>query len=214
MHKLVVLGLRDWVRIEETSERARRLPLRISSKFKFLLILDGFETDKQAFVALDPELVDNDPFLVTLSDDLHGFLFSITTKEARQSLIYSIFVFLGLPFTPPGVGTNTHFCIDTFTHNNINLEHFWPTDHQVPRLITYIDGVPMEPEHNADDDKPYNFPPSYPVGLTELFARPGQWFSCLPAEPLDCSADADFCRYVTGCMRMIHMWVGWLTCIR
>lgn len=74
------------------------------------------------------------------------------------------------------------------------MQQFWPADDQVPQLITYIDGVPMEPEHYTGDTKPYDFPPSYPVGLTELFAEPGQWFNCLSSEPLECSADTEFCR--------------------
>lgn len=127
-------------------------------------------------------------------DDIRGFLFSITTDGARQSLIYSIFVFLGLPFTPPGVGTNTHFCVDTFTHNDLNLRDIWPSEDLGVKLVTYIGGVPMEAEQSVENRKPYDVPPSYPVGVSELFGRKGHWFNCLASCTLDCTADLDFTR--------------------
>lgn len=148
-------------------------------------------------IAIDPHIVDEDPYVVTLSDDIRDFLFDLTTHEACQALIYSIFVFLGLPFPPPGVGTNTHFCTDTFTHNEMKFERFWPPLWEKrPLLITYVDGIPMEPEHATVDRHPFDYPVSYPVGVSELFARHGHWFACLESFHLDCEVDIDFARYV------------------
>ncbi|KAF7728244.1 hypothetical protein EC973_006525 [Apophysomyces ossiformis] len=141
------------------------------------------------------EEVDEDPYRIVLSDDLRGFLFNITTQGARTSLIYSTFVFLGLPYTPPGVGTNTHFCTDTFTHNDLKLKHFWPQPQPSRRLVYYIDGVPMEPDHTADETKdPQDLPVSYPVGVSELFARDRQWFGCHGKQHVDSDVDVGFAR--------------------
>ncbi|KAI7885758.1 DUF1740-domain-containing protein [Lichtheimia hyalospora FSU 10163] len=170
-----VFSLQDWVRLEESKELQNRLPLRIAT--------------------IDPHIVDEDPYVVTLSDDIRDFLFDLTTYEARQALIYSIFVFLGLPFPPPGVGTNTHFCTDTFTHNEMKFERFWPPLWEKrPLLITYVDGIPMEPEHAIVDRHPFDYPVSYPVGVSELFARHGHWFACMESCHLDCESDINFAR--------------------
>ncbi|KAI9489261.1 NRDE-2, necessary for RNA interference-domain-containing protein [Zychaea mexicana] len=172
-----VYSLVDWVRLEESKERNSRLPMKMKNA--------------------PPELVDEDPYVITLSDDIREFLFNITTGEARQGLIYSIFVFLGLPFTPPGVGTNTHFCVDTFTHNELKLDGFWPSTKQQLRgslLLTYIDGIPMESERVTSDRQPYDYPVSYPVGTTELFARYDHWFSCVANCHVDNQLEADFTR--------------------
>ena len=131
--------------------------------------------------------------MITLSDDIREFLFNITTHEARQGLVYSIFVYLGLPFTPPGVGTNTHFCIDTFTHNDLKLDSYWPSKQQ-PLRITYVDGIPMEPEHAVQDKQPFDYPVSYPVGTSELFARYDHWFSCVTSCHVDNDVEAKFTR--------------------
>lgn len=174
-----VFSLQDWVRLEESKELQSRLPSRIAT--------------------IDPSIVDEDPYVVTLSDDIRDFLFDLTTHEARQALIYSIFVFLGLPFPPPGVGTNTHFCTDTFTHNEMKLDRFWPPlIEKRPLLITYVDGIPMEPEHATVDRHPFDYPVSYPVGVSELFARHGHWFACLENCHLDCEADINFARNAFG----------------
>ncbi|KAI7849022.1 NRDE-2, necessary for RNA interference-domain-containing protein [Circinella umbellata] len=168
-----IYSLVDWVRLEESKERRSRLPMKMKD--------------------VAAEVVDEDPYVITLSDDICEFLFCITTQEARQGLIYSIFVFLGLPFTPPGVGTNTHFCIDTFTHNELKLDGFWPTQ-QRPLLLTYIDGIPMDPERTTDDQRPYDYPISYPVGVSELFTRHDHWFSCVTNCHVDNGLEIEFAR--------------------
>ncbi|KAI8393343.1 NRDE-2, necessary for RNA interference-domain-containing protein [Radiomyces spectabilis] len=169
-----VFDFQDWVKAEEQKEKLHRLPLRMS--------------------VAKPELVDEDPYLVTLSDDVRPFLFNITTEEARSSLIYSIFALFGLPYTPHGVGTNTHFCTDTFTHNSISTSDFWPSKEQSQRLLTYIHGVAMEPELQTDEKSPFNLPVSYPVDVTELFGRKEHWFRCLGQQLIDCDTDAEFVR--------------------
>ncbi|ORZ00282.1 NRDE-2, necessary for RNA interference-domain-containing protein [Syncephalastrum racemosum] len=166
-------GLGAWIRHEDATDRKHRLPVRLGD--------------------IDPDAVDDDPYMVALFDDVKTLLFSVTTYEAKQGLVYSILVFLGLPFTPPGVGTNTHFCIDTFTHNEMALPHFWPRTEERPPLITYIDGVAMAAEHIAKEANPFELPVSYPVGLAELFPS-ARWFDCFDSARLDNVVDMAFAR--------------------
>lgn len=171
-----ILTLEDWISSEHKSEQKDRLPFRMSQA--------------------EDDSVDEDPYRIILSDDIKSFLFNITTEDARQSLIYSIFVFLGLPYMPPNVGTNTHFCTDTFTHNDLALTHFWPKkdDASMKHLVWYVEGVPMNPEQATAQNKPYYIPNSYPVGLSELFARSGDWFKCSGKEFIHCNVDEQFTR--------------------
>lgn len=104
-------------------------------------------------------------------------MFNITTASARKSLIYSIFIFLGLPYSPSGVGTNTHFSVDTFTHNDLFLQEFWPKEKKQYYEICYIDNVPME-KTNETSSNPFNIPPSFPIEEDELYAQHDYWFSC------------------------------------
>lgn len=173
-----ILTLENWLSSEYKSEQKNRLPFRMSQA--------------------EDESVDEDPYRIILSDDIKSFLFDITTKNARQSLIYSIFVFLGLPYMPPNVGTNTHFCTDTFTHNDLALAHFWPQKDiaSMKHLVWYVEGVPMNPEQARTQNKPYFIPNSYPVGLSELFAKPGEWFKCSGKEFIHCDVDEQFARYI------------------
>ncbi|KAI9250894.1 NRDE-2, necessary for RNA interference-domain-containing protein [Phascolomyces articulosus] len=168
-----VYSLVDWVRLEEAKESRNRLPMKMKD--------------------VAPDIVDEDPYAITLSDDIREFLFCITAPETKQGLIYSIFVFLGLPFTPPGVGTNTHFCVDTFTHNELKLDGFWPSERR-PLLLTYIDGIAMDPERTTNDSRPYDYPVSYPVGISELFARHDHWFSCVTNCHVENPLEAEFTR--------------------
>ncbi|CAO3697494.1 unnamed protein product [Rhizopus microsporus] len=152
-----IINLQDWARHEIEADQKHRLPMRMTQ--------------------IDDESVDEDPFRVTLFDDIQPFLFEFTTFAARQTLIYSIFVFLGLNYTPPNIGTNTHFFTDTFTHNDLPLDKFWPENsNKQPCLVWYVSGVPMEPEQIVTENDPFSIPPSYPVGLSELFAQPQHWF--------------------------------------
>ncbi|CAO3613577.1 unnamed protein product [Cunninghamella blakesleeana] len=121
--------------------------------------------------------IDEDPFRVILSEDVSKILFNITTTSAKKSLIYSIFVFLGLPYSPSGVGTNTHFSVDTFTHNDLFLQQFWPKEKKQHHEICYIDDVPME-KTNETSANPFNIPPSFPIEEDELYAQHDYWFSC------------------------------------
>lgn len=137
--------------------------------------------------------IDDDPFRVVLSEDVTAILFNITTTAARKSLIYSIFVFLGLPYSPPGVGTNTHFSTDTFTHNDLQLRGFWPAAEQQQHLIGYVDGVPMK-EVQRNDQNPFDLPLSYPVDVEELFAKSDHWFSCFGKQYLTTDEEVAFAR--------------------
>ncbi|KAI9025805.1 NRDE-2, necessary for RNA interference-domain-containing protein, partial [Phycomyces nitens] len=166
--------IKDWISAEQKADQKHRLPLRMST--------------------VNPENVDEDPYIVVLSDDIRNFLFNITTRGARLGLIYSIFVFLGLPYTPPGVGTNTHFFTDTFTHNEMKLHNFWPELEHKPMLVYCLDGVPMEPDHVVANRDPYGLPISYPVGVSELFARSKHWFGCPGRLQLECDVDVEFTR--------------------
>lgn len=171
-----MLVLKDWVVSELESEQQNRLPLRMNQA--------------------EDDSVDEDPYRIILSDDITSFLFDTTTEGARQSLIYSVFVFMGLPYTPPQVGTNTHFFTDTFTHNEIALHHFWPSKpSSTKHLVWYVAGVPMNPEETTSEMNPYYMPSSYPVGLNELFAKSGSWFKCAGKEYIHCDVDEAFTRY-------------------
>lgn len=170
-----VLTLQDWYNMEKASEEKDRLPLRMSQA--------------------EDDTMDEDPYRITLSDDIKPFIFNITTENARRSLIYSIFVFLGLPYTPPEVGTNTHFFTDTFTHNDLALEHFWPPkESSTKHLVWYVAGVPMNPEETVEIKTPYDIPNSYPVGLNELFAKSGSWFKTSGKEFVPNTLDEAFTR--------------------
>jgi hypothetical protein len=171
-----ILTLEDWISSERKSEQKNRLPFRMSQA--------------------EDDSVDEDPYRIILSDDIKSFLFDITTEGARESLIYSIFVFLGLPYMPPNVGTNTHFCTDTFTHNDLALNHFWPEkdNASMKHLVWYVEGVPMNPEQATAQNKPYFIPNSYPIGVSELFARSGDWFKCSGKEFIHCDIDEQFTR--------------------
>ncbi|KAI8051900.1 NRDE-2, necessary for RNA interference-domain-containing protein [Gilbertella persicaria] len=168
-----ILTLTDWLHAEQAQENTHRLPLRMSQA----------------------EDEDTDPFRIPLIEDVKPFLFNITTFDARYSLIYSIFVFLGLPYTPPEIGTNTHFFTDTFTHNDLALHDFWPQDKGNARhLLWYVAGVPMNPEHTTAAAHPYSIPNSYPVGISELFAKSGSWFKASGKEFIHCNVDEQFTR--------------------
>ncbi|CAO0790696.1 unnamed protein product [Mucor circinelloides] len=172
-----MLSLKDWLASELENEQKNRLPLRMSQA--------------------EDDSVDEDPYRIILSDDITSFLFDITTQGARQSLIYSIFVFLGLPYTPPNVGTNTHFFTDTFTHNEMALNNFWPSKQSTTKhLVWYVAGVPMNPQETTSEMNPYDIPSSYPVGLNELFAKSGSWFKCAGKEYIQCNVDEIFTRTV------------------
>ncbi|KAL9542170.1 hypothetical protein MBANPS3_008745 [Mucor bainieri] len=172
-----MLSLKDWLASELESEQKNRLPLRMNQA--------------------EDDSVDEDPYRIILSDDITSFLFDTTTEGARQSLIYSIFVFMGLPYTPPQVGTNTHFFTDTFTHNEMPLNHFWPSKPSTTKhLVWYVAGVPMNPEETTSEMNPYYIPSSYPVGLNELFATSGSWFKCAGKEYIQCDVDEAFTRTV------------------
>ncbi|KAI8968975.1 NRDE-2, necessary for RNA interference-domain-containing protein [Mycotypha africana] len=171
------INLRDWLVAETNNESNRRLPLRM--------------------VQADDELLGTDPFRVPLSDDVKNFLFDVTTAEARQSLIYSVLVFLGLPYTPPEIGSNTHFFTDTFTRNDISLDHFWPVkNHSLEQIVWYVAGVPMRSENTVQQTNTYDIPSSYPVGISEMFAKYGEWFRCSGRENIRYEEDIKFTREV------------------
>ncbi|CAO3586073.1 unnamed protein product [Absidia cylindrospora] len=147
----------DWLQHEQAQQRNHVLPRRMNDKERIS--------------------IDDDPFRVVLAEDIVNILFKVTTASARTSLNYSIFVFLGLPYTPPGVGTNTHFSTDTFTHNDLHLNGFWPSTAEQYHRISYVENVPMEAAQQ-NTQNPFDLPLSYPVNVEELFARRDYWFSC------------------------------------
>lgn len=171
-----IMSLKEWYDIETISEEKDRLPLRM--------------------IQVDDDYVDEDPYRITLSDDIKPFLFNTTTIGSRYNLIYSIFVFLGLPYTPPEVGTNTHFFTDTFTHNDLVLNHFWPTkeENMTKHLVWYVSGIAMNPEQTVEIKNPYYIPNSYPVGISELFAKSGTWFKTSGKEFIPNVIDERFTR--------------------
>ncbi|KAI9487708.1 MAG: NRDE-2, necessary for RNA interference-domain-containing protein [Benjaminiella poitrasii] len=172
-----IVNLDDWIASEFNKDETERLPLRMTQA--------------------EDESVDEDPYRIILSDDVKPFLFTITTIGARQSLIYSLFVFLGLPYTPPDVGTNTHFYTDIFSHNELDLTHFWPVKDNTPKhLVWYVAGVPMTPEEATNESGPYYIPNSYPVRVPELFAKYGSWFKCSGKEFIHYQVDEKIYRTI------------------
>ncbi|KAI8088685.1 NRDE-2, necessary for RNA interference-domain-containing protein [Halteromyces radiatus] len=166
--------IEDWLQQEKQQEKRHVLPRRME------------DTEQIS--------IDDDPFRMVLSEDVTNILFNITTEAARKSLIYSIFVFLGLPYSPPGVGTNTHFSTDTFTRNDLYLEGYWPSVEKQQHQICYVDGVPMK-EKQQSQQTPFSMPVSYPVNVEELFARHDQWFHCLGKQYLTNEEEIKFTRY-------------------
>ncbi|KAI9303040.1 NRDE-2, necessary for RNA interference-domain-containing protein [Cunninghamella echinulata] len=152
-----VENIKDWLYLEEEQAKKYVLSKRMDD--------------------IEELTIDDDPFRIILSDDISNILFNITTTAARKNLIYSVFIFLGLPYSPYGVGTNTHFSVDTFTHNDLFLQDFWPKEKKQQYEICYIDNIPME-KTNDTQSNPFNIPPSYPVEEDELFAPHDYWFTC------------------------------------
>ncbi|KAI9260144.1 NRDE-2, necessary for RNA interference-domain-containing protein [Sporodiniella umbellata] len=157
-------SVRDWLRHERALDSQKRVPLRMAQ--------------------VEEDQVEEDPYRITLFDDVSPYLINLKTPAAHQTLIYSLLVFLGLPYTPPGVGTNTHVFTDTFTHNHLPMQRFWPPPPPPPCLVWYVSQVPMEPEVVQVNKDPFFIPPSYPVGLPELFAQPHHWFSPTHHQPI------------------------------
>ncbi|ORX54932.1 DUF1740-domain-containing protein [Hesseltinella vesiculosa] len=147
--------------------------------------------------------IDEDPYRAVLSDDVVRSLFNVTTEAAKSSLVYSLFVFLGLPFAPYGVSTNTHFCTDTFTHSDLELNDFWPTKEKTAKLLTYVDKVPME-NVQENDRNPFGLPLSYPADVEELFARKSKWFSCFPSPKIVNDQEQKFTRNAFQNLTTLH----------
>jgi hypothetical protein len=133
-------------------------------------------------------------------DDIRPLMFQLKTRQNLQHLMYTFFTFLNLPYIPPHISTNTPFTTDTFTHNHLAgpvlSQKFWPPkSHDASRLLTYIDGIAMEPERQTGSPTPFGVPScSFPIGVDELFAKHDQWFSCTPQYRLDSQVDISFVR--------------------
>lgn len=151
-------------------------------------------TDTQA------EDIDEDPYVIVMFDDIRSLMFQLKTRQNLQHLMYTFFTFLNLPYIPPQISTNTPFTTDTFTHNHLAgpvlSQKFWPAkSHDTSRLLTYIDGIAMEPERQTGSPTPFGVPScSFPIGVDELFAKHDQWFSCAPQYRLDSQVDIPFVR--------------------
>jgi hypothetical protein len=133
-------------------------------------------------------------------DDIRQLMFQLKTKQNIQHLMYTFFTFLNLPYIPPQISTNTPFTTDTFTHNHLAgpalSQIFWPPKlNDSRKLLTYVDGIPMEQEKQQGASTPFGVPScSFPIGVDELFARHDQWFSCAPKYRLDSDIDIPFVR--------------------
>lgn len=133
-------------------------------------------------------------------DDIRKLMFRLKTRQNLQHLMYTFFTFVNLPYIPPQISTNTPFTTDTFTHNYLAgsglSQKFWPKKPQKnQRLITWVDGIPMEPEKQAGVTDPFGIPScSFPIGVDELFANPRTWFSCSPQLRLESDTDIAFIR--------------------
>ncbi|KAI9286695.1 NRDE-2, necessary for RNA interference-domain-containing protein [Umbelopsis sp. AD052] len=174
------VGFDEWVSIEKKKDYNRRTPLRINNT--------------------QAEDIDEDPYVIVMFDDIRPLMFQLKTRQNLQHLMYTFFTFLNLPYIPPQISTNTPFTTDTFTHNHLAgpvlSQKFWPpTSHDTSRLLTYIDGIAMEPERQTGSPTPFGVPScSFPIGVDELFAKHDQWFSCTPQYRLDSDVDINFVR--------------------
>jgi hypothetical protein len=157
-------------------------------------LLNFLVTDTQA------EDIDEDPYVIVMFDDIRKLMFRLKTQQNLQHLMYTFFTFLNLPYIPPQISTNTPFTTDTFTHNHLAgsglSQKFWPNKPlRNQRLITYVGGIPMEPEKQAGIANPFGLPScSFPIGVDELFARPNTWFTCTPQLRLESDTDIPFAR--------------------
>ncbi|CAM0137619.1 unnamed protein product [Umbelopsis sp. WA50703] len=174
------VGFDDWASVERRKDRSRRTPLRISNT--------------------QAEDIDEDPYVIVMFDDIRKLMFRLKTQQNLQHLMYTFFTFLNLPYIPPQISTNTPFTTDTFTHNHLAgsglSQKFWPNKPlRNQRLITYVGGIPMEPEKQAGIANPFGLPScSFPIGVDELFARPNTWFTCTPQLRLESDTDIPFAR--------------------
>ncbi|KAG2181353.1 hypothetical protein INT43_008936 [Umbelopsis isabellina] len=174
------IGFDEWVAVERRKDGSRRTPLRISNT--------------------QAEDIDEDPYVIVMFDDIRKLMFRLKTRQNLQHLMYTFFTFVNLPYIPPQISTNTPFTTDTFTHNYLAgsglSQKFWPKKPQKNQsLITYVDGIPMEPEKQAGVADPFGIPScSFPIGVDELFANPHTWFSCSPQLRLESDSDISFIR--------------------
>jgi len=174
------VGFDEWAAVEKKKDIKRRTPLRINNT--------------------QPEDIDNDPYVIVMFDDIRPLMFQLKTKQNLQHLMYTFFTFFNLPYIPPQISTNTPFTTDTFTHNHLAgptlSQMFWPPKlEDNRRLLTYVDGIPMEREKEQGTATPFGIPScSFPIGVDELFAKHDQWFSCAPIYRLDSDMDIPFVR--------------------
>ncbi|KAH8548370.1 NRDE-2, necessary for RNA interference-domain-containing protein [Umbelopsis sp. PMI_123] len=174
------IGFDEWVTVEKKKDSNRRTPLRINNT--------------------QAEDIDEDPYVIVMFDDIRPLMFQLKTRQNLQHLLYTFFTFFNLPYIPPQISTNTPFTTDTFTHNHLAgpvlSQKFWPLkSHENSRLLTYIDGIAMEPERQTGLPTPFGVPScSFPIGVDELFAKHDQWFSCAAQFRLDSQVDISFVR--------------------
>jgi hypothetical protein len=167
---------RRWAEDEEQAQSSSTLPGRVT----------------------DLDAPDDDPFHFVIFSDVRPFLFPIQTPIARLQLIYAFFSFLGLPFAPPDVPTNSASATDPHltwaVGDNASLRaSFWPPRPARRIMWTTVGGEPMQPEDPRMRD-PFACPvKSWMSERGTLFAR--HWFRDLGPADL-AHVDVPYARWV------------------
>lgn len=158
-----------------------------SENYASSAVLSSRTSDEAVPVGADGLTDEDDPFRLVLFSDVRPFLFPIGSPTVRPFLIYSLFTFLNLPFTPPGASTSEPFYSDAFLHNELAYSdslraRFWP-DHlqqDAEKRRKFISDGGMEPEMEAGVENPWECPVrAWPVGVESLFRRKGTGFTVL-----------------------------------
>ncbi|RHZ61356.1 hypothetical protein Glove_348g24 [Diversispora epigaea] len=125
------------------------------------------------------ELEIEDPYRVTLFDDIRTFLFDLTSPQSRKELIYACFAFAGFTFNP-GYSSSNPLITDTFLNVKIANEsiantNFWMTTDSTNIITKTIKTTSTE--MTRINDYGFKFPvKTFPPDGSNIF--PSQnWFS-------------------------------------
>ncbi|KAM0793184.1 hypothetical protein ACM66B_000655 [Microbotryomycetes sp. NB124-2] len=168
----------QWARAEQTESTKHRKPGRTTD-------VDSEDSD--------------DPYHVVLFDDIRNLLFLVHSPDSKMQLAYSFLNYLGLPFIPPDVPTDTPFTTDTFIHSELVerqslAKRFLPPMDLTRKRFEVISGEPMESERRSVLSAPYDTPfHSVPASVDLLFGTRRGWFATLRPQDLE-DVDVDMAR--------------------
>ncbi|CAG8624543.1 8138_t:CDS:10, partial [Diversispora eburnea] len=142
------------------------------------------------------ELEIEDPYRVTLFDDIRTFLFDLTSPQSRKELIYACFSFAGFTFNP-GYSSSNPLITDTFLNVKLANEsianiNFWMTTNITTTKITSTEMNQM----NQMNDYGFKFPvKTFPPDGSNIFSSQN-WFSVFDEKIDIMSVNIKFVRNV------------------